>query len=395
MTRSKAIVNIRADIICAKSGKIRKCGDWIKNLIFDSGLNLLAGNTSPGYAGFFSYCKIGSGNAPNFINSGAVTFTQSGNVITASSAGWFTTNSIPINSLFKYGTGSGGAEQYIVSIGGGGTTATVSGSGMSVVIGTVATVWFVQQTGLAGYLFNSNSYVTGGGCGTSFSGNVITLQRTYRFPVQGSNYTVNEIGYVDTAVSNPTTNGRVVLPSPDTVLTTEFYQVVIQISWTVTPSAPTAVLNVGTNINTAGQVMIQNWSCSIVDTNGNNQDYQGGTYGSMMDYGTGVFALHTGAAITLQPSIQASPGATSSEPYLAGLNSFSNVSQPPGVGVSITNFTFTTAAESLNAIVWGGFFPGNIMQIFVLNLTTPVTLPSGSYAGSLTFTRSFGRILVN
>ena len=199
--------------------------------------------------------------------------------------GWFTANNVTAGSLLKYGVGSAGAEQYIQSIDGTGTIATVTGAGMAVPVPTVATVYFVQQTALQTPLYDSNTYDTSGGANsTVFSTNEAVMQRTVVFPVQVAPYTVNEIGYHDVPGVGGNVFGRIVLGAGDVVSPTEFYVVVIQMTFTVTPAAPTAVGNVGTNFDTSGQVAWNYWAVQYVSANGTTQLQNNG----LMDYAGGV-----------------------------------------------------------------------------------------------------------
>ena len=139
-----------------------------KNLILDCGLNGLAKDTNLGLSTFaansFLYCQVGDGTDPVKISSGAITFTQSGNIVTAS--GNFFTSPMQ-GAILKYGTGTGGVEQYITAVNSG-TQVVVSTS--ATVGSTVGSVWLVNQTGLANPIFATNSYVTGGGfCGSVFA----------------------------------------------------------------------------------------------------------------------------------------------------------------------------------------------------------------------------------
>ncbi len=382
----------------AATGKVVKRGQPIKNLLFDSALNQLAGGGSAnGYGGLFEQCKIGSGTNPNSINSGAVTFTQVGTTITASVAGYFNVANvggtpIPLNSIIKYGaSGSAGAEQYVSAITGGGTTITVAGAGMTVATPTAATIWLVQQTALQTLLFASTTYVTG--AGTAFVSNVATMGRIVKFPVQGSVYTVAEIGYANSGVGGATVNGRIVLPAADTVLTSQFYQVTITMTVTQTPGAPTAVPNVGTNINTAGNAMVQAWACDVVNTAGATV---GQTNTSILDKPNGVlgafFALST---VTLNSTISTASNSPAAVSFAIVCNNFSNSGQPVGVGVSTTNYSFTTAGQTCYGIVCGNGNTSFCSNYFAVAFTTPITLPSGSFTGTLSFTITFTRTLVN
>lgn len=386
---------VRLSLRDAKTQKLTWRGKWQKNLFLDVGLNALANNQG-GYANTFTYCKVGSGINANSVNTGgSAILSQSGNTVTASSA-FFTSNMV--GALLKFGNigTSNGLEQYITAFTSS-TQVTVSTSTtQSAVAGTV---WFVNQTGLQTFLYQSNTYPNGGTFnGYTLSGNTIVYFRTFNFAVQGSSYSVNEIGY-DRAAGGTTCLGRIVLGSTVTVPTTNFLVVEIQMTVTQTPGSSTAVGNVGTGFNTAGNLMWQVWNCSGIGANGNSSLFPAnGSYGILMDQVTAnpLMQFYTGGTITLNGSIQNANPATSGSGYATGvLPALSNTSNPVGVGTSAVSFSFTTAGETCSALVFGGNFGGPIAQLLVLNLTTPVTLPVGTFSGNFTYQANFTRTLTN
>lgn len=390
---------IRTEIRDAKTGDVVKRSGFTPNLVFDVGLNYLA-NGSAGFASMFQTCRIGSGTNPNSVASGAVTFTQTAFAITASIIGWFTANNVVAGSVFKYGSGTGGAESTIISIDGTGTIATVSVSA-TVTTPTVATVWFVTQTSLQTLLFTSNTYDTSTGANTTaIVSNTITIQRTIVFPVQASLYTVNEIGYNSQNFGTGVL-GRIVLPSSDVVSPTQFYVVVIVMTFTVSPSAPLAVANIGTNFNTAGSFMQQCWCACGVDANGNNLVYNGGTglSGNIIDGSSFAVLVNTNNNITLNGSISAAApqGLGGTGLYRLGNTAqISNTSQPIGVGsTGSVSYSTTTNGETVYSIFFGGGGGGVNAVIFALVLTTPQVLPVGVFAGNFSCTSVFTRTLSN
>lgn len=387
---------VRLSLRDAETGKLSWRGKWQKNLMLDVGLNALANNQG-GYANLFTYCKVGSGTNANSRNSaGSAIFTQSGTTVTASTSFFLSSD---VGALLKYGgTGvSSGIEQYITAyVSATQVTVATSNTQSSPIAGTV---WFVNQTALQTYLYQSNTYPNGGSFnGYTLSGNQITLFRTFNFPVQGSLYSVNEIGY-DRVSGSGTVIGRIVLGSTVNVPTTNFLVVELQMTVTQTPGSSLAVSNVGTGFNTAGNLMWQVWNCSNIGANGNTGVFPAnGSYGIMMDAfsSSPLLQFYTGSAITLQSSIQnANPGTSSSGYATAAMPNLSNTSNPVGVGTSAVSFSFTTAGESCNALVFGGNFGGAIAQLLVLNLTTPVTLPTGTFSGNFVYQANFTRSLVN
>ncbi|MDE2020071.1 MAG: hypothetical protein KGJ13_07035 [Patescibacteria group bacterium] len=388
---------VKTEIFDRATGRRISKSPWQKNLVFDIGLNDLADNR--GFAPFFVACKIGSGNSANSYASGAITFTQSGTTITAS--GSFFTAAMT-GGLFKWGTGTGGAEVYITYVNA--TTATASASA-TVTTPTVATVWQVQKTALDTFLYASNTYGgTAGDNSTSYSGNSVTMQRKFIFAAQASTYSVNEVGYFNSTGTGGTVNGRVVLSSTDTVTPSQYYVVTWQMTFTVSPGVPTAVADVGTNINTAGNAMQTVWDCQIVASNGvNANSFAGAWYsGGVMDghsfngSGQNVY-LGLGAAPTLPASIQTTAPGTEASFILLGSASRAQ-STSAGFSSMTVSFNITTTGQTVNYIGLGGSqisSGGNKAQSFVLVLTTPYVCPSGTFQGSITFTVQFQRNLSN
>ena len=383
----------RTEIIDIATGEIVGGQDWSENLVFDSTLNLLAGQ-SGGFAGIMRGCKIGSDNTPNKIASGAITFTQAGTAVTAS-GNFFTT--AMIGAILKYGSsGSAGAEYYITAVISG-TAATVA-TAASVVVGTAATVWIVQQTGLTSFLYATNTYdSTAGNCSTTFGGNQATLLQTYVFPAQTSSYAVNEIGYASDNSNNASCNGRIVLSGSDSVSPTQYYRVQITLTFNQSPGSPLSVANVGTGLNTAGTFAVQVWDCTVVPSSGGIGEQQNYASNWLDIYGNGgrQVAFHTVNNLAANVSISSGQAATASETYFVLVGSFSGTGQAVGVGVSNTSFAFTTGGETLYGFVFGTTTGGVMSQAMVHILTTPFTLPSGSFSGSFTITIQFSRTLTN
>jgi hypothetical protein len=383
-----AICKLR--VIDRESGKIVTSTPWIHNLVFDAGLNLMASNAS--FAGIFSICKVGSSSSPNVISSGAVTFTQTGNTITASSA-FFTT---PMNGgILKYGVGSSGLEQYITTVDSTHATSLTSFTQSSPISGVA---YLVQQTSLVAYLYKTNSYQTGvANCGTTLTGSTCAMKRTFNFANQGSTYTVNEIGYASNNNNDGTCNGRIVPAIGVTVAPSQFLQVVIVFTYTVSPNSPQAVTNVGTNINTAGNIMFNFWDATVVDNNGNNTFTQGSFPSDIMDNCQNVrVGLMNATPPTQSSSIQNSAASNTTTIYQLGNFSISNSGQAVGVGLGTLTYGITTAGESCGGLIFGGEIDGSTMKtILTLNFTTPQTLPVGTFAGTLNYTNTFTRTLVN
>lgn len=391
---------IKREIRDVKTGEIVRVSPWEKNLIVDQGLNKMA-NQSGGSGGCnpassFTNCLIGNSNAPTSIASGGVTFTQSGFIVTAS-ASFFTSGMV--GGLFKYGTGTGGAEYYITVF----TSATQVTVDTSATVSTpsAATVWQVQQTALQGafpapisnFLY-ADHYQTGINpndslqyCRTTISGNQSLHQRAFVFIAQASTYSVNEIGWSNDGVGGAQNrvNGRIVLGSSDVVSPTNFYVVIIQITFTYSPSAPTSVGNVGTAINTAGTIMLENMQIQQVANSG------GVTTNGILDNSVGgvcVFATTTysqngsiGSLVNLPT--QLSTGVTSGWSY-AGTR-----------GTMNATFTFSVSTSAVTAYGVAFTHPNTNNAVLDVLFTTPQSIAAGTFAGTVVWQCVYGRILSN
>ena len=309
-----------------------------------------------------------------------------------------------VGALFKYGVGTGGAEQYISHFTDN-QHVNVSGPGMAVVVATPGTVWYVALgalvaplTALAGGCVTNNYVTSPGACGTTFSSGTtptIILQRTYEYPVQAAPFTVNEIGYHETNNNNGDANGGLVLGSPDTVAITEYYVVQIQVSVTLSPDAPTAVLNVVTGFDSSGQVMLNFWDCQIVQGNGSTDSYQSGWSARIMDGPTVQFGVYN----------QCRPDTGRRNPASARIAGGRHLRFRRRITVKCRAWRRASARalpvylrhEWRNGLrlAFGRQGGSGITNIFVLLLTTPFVLPVGTFNGYIDFERDVTRTLTN
>jgi hypothetical protein len=362
-----------------------KASPWQKNLFLDIGLNGLAQDSSqslrscPATCGL--QCLIGDGTNPNSFASGAVTFTQSTTTITAS-ANFFT--SAMVGAIFKYGTGTAGAEYYITSF----TDAQHVVVDTSATVGTptVATVWMVQQTTLQNQLFTSSTYQINSN-GSTISTNTITHQRTFVFAHQIISYNVNEVGWNPGSTTNLV--GRAVLGSTDVVAPTQFYVVVLQMTFTYNPGSPTAVTDVGTGINVAGNAMVEWFATRRINSSGGapvqDAPFDGTTFGG------GVIRLAT-TTYTQNSAPQNTNSLTFATDINLGSTGFNFVAASRGVMESIVSASITTAGETAFGVALCG---DALHPAFDVKLTTPFVLPTGAFVPTVTFRSTYGRILTN
>lgn len=404
-------VAIKSQICDAVTGEVIKDNPFKNNLVMDQGLNAMARSTTGtlrcGPASVARVCRIGDSTTATKFASGAITFTQALFTVTAS-APFFTAGMV--GGIFKYGTGTGGAEYYITGFTS--TTVVTVDTSTTVAAPTVATVWQVQQTTMGNLLYTSSTYQTAGGDNaTTIVGNIVTHQRTFIFSPQAAPYNVNEIGY-NSLSSGVLICGRIVLSSTDVVGVTNFYRVVIQVAVTYTPSAPTAVANIGTGFNTAGNAMIEGFDIGTVTSAGAvgtlgmsaldaNSDYSGGP-----GLFVGLYLIARIASTYTQNAAIASGGpnvswGTVNTNYLLVDNSLPNWQYTGTRGKMRVSFTgnITTSGQTCYAIGFSGNYnftaANQNLPAFDVLFTTPQALPSGAWLPSIQFELTYGRTLNN
>ncbi len=365
-----------------------------KNLIMDGGLDHYA---SLDFVDLFSYACVGTGTNPVMRYSAPVTFTQTGNVVTASAAFFAPSD---VGYILKYGasgSGSGGAEQYIT-----GYTSAVSVTVSSnAVVGTsYGALWYVNQTTLQTQVKATNTYQpTGGGSvfalgsGTS----TFTHTRVFLFSAESSTITYQEIGW---SWNGTNIFGRdLITPSGVTLVSGQQLQVTINVALQFGPTAITAVGDVsGGAWNTAGNAILEYMRTQSSGT-----------------YGANAFST-VNADNTTNNSNACEPSGLSAMALLVGTwtqqtafqNTYCAVS---GVTVNVVGLTagsyspgqfsrtFTATMSSSQNV--GGPYTGIAITngngggwCFSLKLTTPIS-KDASHSLVLTFTIGWGRILVN
>lgn len=362
-----------------------------KNLVLDSGLNGMALDTSLSNNGdpaaSFRYCHIGSGTNPTSIASGSITFTQAATSL-ASSSPFFT--SAMVGGLFKYGVGSGGVELYITAFI---TNILVTvGTSMTVASPTVGTVWQVQATTLQTEISRTNTYRTLGGDNfTTCTSPTAVMQRTFNFGTQGSSINVNEIGWG--SLNGTSIGGRIVLPSTDVVGIGNTYLVILQLTITFSPASPAAVTNVGTNIDTSGNAMMEFFDIDRVDNTGAI------TVQGSIAAGANVCAIvMTGVTYTQRTTI----ANTSTLDWSANETVISGGSAIGWAYAGSRGLCTITGTASISIVTGGqstfGIGIANFSSLrpsFDIKLTTPYSLLVGVFTPTTVFACLYNRTLVN
>lgn len=372
--------------ICRKTRRVMRESAIQRNLVLDRGLNALARSTNATFpANANLVCNVGSGATSDKTSSGAVTFTQASTTLTAS-APFFTAGMV--GQLFKWGSGTGGVEVYINAF----TSSTIVtvATAATVAVPTVGVVWNVSRTTLETYSYSNTSFeTTAGSCGTTFSANVASHKRTYNFATQAAPYNVNEVGWFTSAGS--ATFGRLVLAATEVVAPTNFLQVVLTLVITYSPSSITAVADVGTTINTAGNAMLEQITSvnmsTILSTGATNTLTNGNALdGSASSCVQGIIANYTQNATTNAATLN-----PSKLPFELPSWTYNSVRGQMKLGQ--TNTTITTAAQTLYGVCI--ISNGNNQVAFDVKFTTPYVTPTGSFLPRVTFLQTYDRVLNN
>ena len=235
-----------------------------KNLILNSGLDLVATNT---WINCIGVIAIGSGAKTTRRDSGAILLTRVGNVVTASS-GFFIASDV--GRRLKFGSGTGGAEANI-TVYTSPTQVTVSATGAEVA--QIGTVWYTTDTGLTAQI---ERFATGRTGVFSTAGKAVVNTYTFTRAAAVSNITVTEIGWAPGAGGNLFGNDSVNGGVGVAVLIGQQLQVTVAIS--VAPSPTAAAVALTTPITGVAQnatMLVGRWdSVTANASNTSNQCFE-------------------------------------------------------------------------------------------------------------------------
>lgn len=242
MIQSKISGRFRAHVVSA-AGEIIRSTHWQKNLILDSGIDLLYDRR---LVAAIAYCVAGTGSTPTRDVPDGDTFSQSGTTVTRASGTDRDFISGDVGKILRFSTGE---EAYItgfIDI----DNVTVDTS-RTVAAATIV-LYRVNQTGLAAEVKRSNSYPTylwdDGDSSQGYRVNgkdaavavdadwatgIATIRRSYDFSVESGgpvNYT--EIGLSYTATAGNNLFNRIVLAGAVTVANTQLLRVEVEVTMT-------------------------------------------------------------------------------------------------------------------------------------------------------------------
>ena len=308
-----ARVHYRVEVLDASGRLIRRMRRR-RNLILDGGLDYIGGSS---WVAAFTHAAVGTGTTPTKRDSGAVTVSRTGDVLTAS-AGFF--EAADVGRLFKFDTG----EEVRISGYTSATEVTTATSGD--IAAAEGTVWYVNQTALAAESKRTSTYSTDSGAnGSSYALGVWTHKRTFIFAAESGPVTYREIGWswggVGTALF-----GRALLEGAGVSLVTgQQLRVVVELSVAYAPVTSTACGNVGSGgFDSSGQCGIENVGrVGVVGADGTGNGastLDPGGSGRLVSTATGDGAIVDAVASGNPPVVAGLVGhATSSSPgYVAG-----------------------------------------------------------------------------
>jgi len=166
--------------------------------------------------------------------------------------------------------------------------------------------------------------------------------------------------------------------------------VTIQLVITYSPATPTAVANVGTNINTAGTVMIED----LIGTKGGVDTIQTNGYPA----GAGVFEFGGSPRLCFASSVFTQNGAPGNGLAIFALNSFgaatwTNVGGSRGTMTVTYSASVTTSGQTLYGL---GLAVNNSSGVVAdVLFTTPQTAPTGTFQPNTVWQMVFNRALSN
>jgi len=241
----RAAVRFRTFILDPKRGLLPQ-RSWKNNLILDSGLDSIGART---WAANVEYFAVGSGTNPTVKDSGATTLSRAGTTVTAS-AGFFAAGDV--NALIRWDTGE---TAYIASFTDTTHVETVSTGTIAAAEGAV---YYVNQTALQTELKRSLT-TSSLGAGNSVAWNVGTsvwkITRTIIFTAEVGAVTYNEAGWTWQAAGS--IFGRSIISGGDSLTAGQQYVISLELSITFSPTTLAAKGNVGTLIDTTGNIVIE------------------------------------------------------------------------------------------------------------------------------------------
>ena len=185
--------------------------------------------------------------------------------------------------------------------------------------------------------------------------------------------------------------GRYVLSASDVIAPSQYYIVIMQLVVTYGPATPTAVANVGTNINTAGSLMLEGMGSNTFHTvsssgaiAGSNCSLEDLCYTS---FSTAVYTQNSAPNTT-------NDGVSWAASYLQYDSPTWAYGSALGLSTLTTNGSISTSGQTLYGIGLGSGTGLKNAACDVL-FTTPQTAPTGSFQPNTVWSKTYTRVLTN
>lgn len=353
------------------------------HLITDSGLDLIG--TESELLNLLKNCILGTNVSPDPVrrDDGAVTFTQTGTTITASSPFFVATDT---GRLFKWGTGSAGAECYLTYVD---STHATSSVAAEVPAPDNGTVWYVNtaaiKTPIAGVTWTKQA--TGNSSVASVVGDTCTWTHTTVnvSSVIAAPVTVTEIA-IHTSTTNASVFDRDIVSPPVAFLAGD--QAIVTLVWEQNYSSvtPVSVGNVATGYDSSGDFQIESLikGGSVSGFNLNGTITGPGNLAPAITSKIGAIT----AAITLQPF------STATAPAHSQVNKDSTLAGY-GTGTYFRDCSVTFSISEANGTIYGVTLTYTGSQSSVTQkFTTPFT-KLNTQTLAVTFRKSWSRVLTN
>jgi hypothetical protein len=383
---------VRYKLEVVRNGEIICGTEFRDNMLTDFGLDDITVQAI-GWLNALNVPRLGNGVSPSPVrrDSGAITFTQSGTTLTASSTFFVADDT---GRLFKWGTGSTGAELYLTY--NSGTQCTVSASA-TVSTPTIGTIWYVNVSSLTSYI-STLRWAPEAGADKNYStasvaGDIVTIthQNVQNSSAFSSGTSITEIGFNPYYYGGTQLYDLDIVNPPVAFLTGDQARVTLQVIQTISGLTPVAASNVGTGYDSSGTVQLESTGLSdngleTFDSNGNPQGYNG-----TLDPGNNVgIGIVYGNAITLQPFN------TFNGTYFYTGSFFSQSSTKAdsyGTGSHYRDVAVVWSISNANTTLYAVSF-GNSYRQFTLVFNTPFVKTS-SQTLTVRFRKSWSRVLVN
>lgn len=353
----------------------------------------ICGAAQSGVTASATNMTAGSGNTnPLRVDSTPTTLSQSGTTVTAS-ASFFTSGMV--GRLLVFGAAGAGNNPCYITGFTSGTQVTVSTT--ATVSSQVGSVYTVSGWALSGTQ-NSSTVIptTAGDNGTALAAGVYTYTTTRQWAVQGSAITYLQIALKDNAGN--IIAGFQIPGAGDTVNAGFFYVVTWAFAMTLSPNVPTAVGNIGSGLNTAGNAMLESidWFSTISSAGapGGSAVMDGrpadiGSAGGLGILPSGTWTQNANTSAT-PPSLSAFTGYTVS-------TLSETTSNPANTGTAVNTVTAVFNTTGNGAVVTGIMLVNSSHKVVLdVQFTSTYTSPgSGTFTFTFTFTFTIGRIVNN